>query len=68
MYGYSSPGHQDGIAISEAVQQQKIIVEQVSTSKDFEEQESKTARTRVPSLELTKERRPPQTTYTVNGW
>lgn len=64
---FSFPDGREPLPISEAVQQQKILVEQVSTSKDFEAEESKPVKHRVPSLDLTSERLPPQTTYTVTG-
>ena len=63
---YSSSGDED-IPINEAVEQKKIIVQEASTSKDFEQQESKVLKTRIPSVELSAERKPPQTTYTVTG-
>lgn len=64
---YSTPSEEGGIPINEAVAQKKIIVQEASTSKDFEQQESKVLKNPVPSVELLKERETPKTTYTVTG-
>lgn len=63
----SVPGESKGLTINEAVKDEKIIVQEASTSKDFESQESKVLKTRIPSVDLTNERLPPKRIYTVTG-
>lgn len=66
IFSFSVPG-KEGIAFNEAVSQGKIVIQEASTSTDFEEQESKVLKTRIPSLDLNKERQRPHTIYTVTG-